>query len=439
MDLTLGPYTEGEIGITAPLLNNRECPVCKQTHSSPQNYCIVLPNSKVAIGCMCRINTFYPNPASTMTPNAMNILYAQNVQINNITVYGKGADVDVQFGEIVPIFPDDPTLNMLVFKSFTSYLDDIEDVVFHLGKDKFGIGHSFNSKSPCIMQNQDELNYLLKWLASCIDGRKKEEIFTILTGDGRNGKGVLCDLMHVTLGGLNGYSLPIQASMLTSERPSSASPCPDLLNLRGKRWACGSEPEKKKSINGEFVKFLTGNDVISGRYFHENLNVDFHPQHALVIQCNAIPTMDAEDDAIWDRGRIIDFVYKFVENPKGEFQRKIDKNLKDKVKNWGPQFMLLLIEWYNIYKNEGLQPSPSVVAKTREVRKDNDFVLEFFESNYTKTDDYNHYVLCKDVSNMWKNKQGKNIFVKPKLREAALRFGATFDKDCEIRGMLRKA
>ncbi|RKO83285.1 hypothetical protein BDK51DRAFT_36957 [Blyttiomyces helicus] len=71
------------------------------------------------------------------------------------------------------------------------------------------------------MPNDEELSNLLKWLASCIDGLKTNEIFTILTGSGRNGK----------------------------ERPSSSSPC---------------------------------------------------PQHSLAIQCNAIPSLDGEDDAIWD-------------------------------------------------------------------------------------------------------------------------------------------
>ncbi|RKO93514.1 hypothetical protein BDK51DRAFT_38964 [Blyttiomyces helicus] len=326
IDLTLGHYTEGQIGIIARLLNNREGAVCNQTLRTPQSYCILPPNSKIAIRCMWRINDLYPNPPSIMAPNTMNILH-----------------IDVQFGEIVPIFPDDPTLNLLVFKSFTANLDDIGDVVYHLGKgnseeeffekyfednthdkeiwrkrekrldqiivrikdhDKAAViknaavnfkneSHGFEdildtkrhllcssngiyvfdkdefrearssdyltisagydlqnnvdienrnkfiSFLNSIMLNNEELHHLLNWLASCINGRKNEEIFTILTGDGCNGNSVLCDLMHATMGGANGYSHPISVTMLTSERPGSASPCPDLLNLQGKRWTYG--------------------------------------------------------------------------------------------------------------------------------------------------------------------------------------------------------
>ncbi|RKO85219.1 hypothetical protein BDK51DRAFT_42971 [Blyttiomyces helicus] len=192
------------------------------------------------------------------------------------------------------------------------------------------------------MPNDEELSYLLKWLASCLDGLKTNEIFTILTGSGRNGKGVFCELMYVTMGLSEGYAHTIQSSMLTSERPSSSSPCPDLLNLQGKRWVCGSEPEKNNTINGGFVKFLTGNDKISGRYCHQNSEENIYPQHSLVIQCNAIPSLYGENDAIWDRGGIIEFIYKFVDESVGVFQRKIDRGLKEKVKTWGPQFMLIL-------------------------------------------------------------------------------------------------
>ncbi|RKO86158.1 hypothetical protein BDK51DRAFT_47197 [Blyttiomyces helicus] len=250
------------------------------------------------------------------------------------------------------------------------------------------------------MPNDEEKQYLLKWLASCLRGFNTDEIFTILTGSGRNGKGVLCDLMAVTMGD---YGHCIQASMLTNKRPSSSAPCVDLLNLKGKRWVCGSEPEKGASINGGFVKFLTGNDKISGRFCHANSEISFNPQHSLVIQCNAIPTLDGEDDAIWDRGRIIEFVYKFVDNPQGPFEKKIDRHLKEK-------------------KEDGLHPSAAVAAKVRAVRKDNDPLLEFLENNYELVNDDSIHVLFSDMLELYK-RSVRNPLSRPKLSEAAKRFG----------------
>src|SRR5699024_5606999 len=118
-----------------------------------------------------------------------------------------------------------------------------------------------------IMLNEEALHYLLKWLASCLDGHNKEETFAIFRGTGRNGKGVLCNLLLNAFGGerSTSYCHNVAASMFTRERPSSSSPCVDLLNIKGKRIVLTSGPEKGKPINCGFLKFLTGNDVISGR------------------------------------------------------------------------------------------------------------------------------------------------------------------------------
>ena len=56
------------------------------------------------------------------------------------------------------------------------------------------------------------------------------------TRGGRNGKSLLVDSMAHALSE-KGYYHPLQASFL----PSSSKPCPDLLNLRGKRFACAHD------------------------------------------------------------------------------------------------------------------------------------------------------------------------------------------------------
>ncbi|RKO89862.1 hypothetical protein BDK51DRAFT_37723 [Blyttiomyces helicus] len=476
LNLTLGPIKDTDFGMTAELTENLYCPICNRNHDRPENIFLVTKDGKRMIQCKQNWGTIFPNPAVKISTNQMNVLFQHNVQIINNN-YGQSTDLDVKFDTILTIFPDDDELNMLIFKSFNNHASDIGNVIYHLGKHRFGIFNprfeenldnnryllsfrngvydlktgtfrksssldyltttidyelpkkvdkeirdEINSFIDSIMPNDEEKQYLLKWLASCLSGFNKDEIFTILTGSGRNGKGVLCELMSVTMGD---YGHCIQASMLTNERPSSSAPCVDLLNLKGKRWVCGSEPEKGVSINGGFVKFLTGNDKISGRFCHANSEISFNPQHSLVIQCNAIPTLDGEDDAIWDRGRIIDFVFKFVDNPKGPFEKKIDRHLKEKVKTWGPQFMLILLDYYKQYeKEDGLHPSTAVAAKVRSVRKDNDPLVEFLEEHYELTNNDEDYVLFADMLELYK-RSVKNGLSRPKLSEAAKRFGVT--------------
>ena len=69
-------------------------------------------------------------------------------------------------------------------------------------------------------------------------------------------------------------------------------------------------------MNAGFVKLLTGNDMLTGSYKHSNQEEKFCGQHSLVLLCNGIPAMDAKDNALWMRSRVIEFAMKFVVNPK---------------------------------------------------------------------------------------------------------------------------
>ena len=256
----------------------------------------------------------------------------------------------------------------------------------------------------------------------------------VFQGTGRNGKGVLRDLMAYALGGISETSSPtasyfhsIQASMLTHERPASSAPCPDLLNIRGKRFLVASEPEKGAGINTGFLKMLTGNDIISGRYCHGNAELHFSPQHSIALQCNDIPQMDSEDDALWTRGRIIEYPFKFTESPCEEHHRKIDETLKQRVSGWGPQFMVLLLEYYKKYRTSGLKPTIAVLKMSGKVRDDNDPFIQFVEVNLEKTGSDNDRIKLSEIltkaGNSYEIKNMKATTQKQRLRKAMQKLG----------------
>lgn len=61
-----------------------------------------------------------------------------------------------------------------------------------------------------------------------------------------------------------------------------------------------------------------------------------------------------EDQAFFEKCKIIDFPITFVENPKNDNEKKIDVSLKENFKNLRQYFILILLEYYKIYKIEGL-------------------------------------------------------------------------------------
>lgn len=274
-----------------------------------------------------------------------------------------------------------------------------------------------------IMANDSQVNYLLIWLASCLDGYNNDENFHVLKGTGRNGKGVLRDLIAETFGSCSrGYYGTIVSSMLTKERPSSDKPVADLLHIKGKRFLAANEPEKSAKINDGFMKFLTGNDPINGRWLNSNEEITFWPQHSLCILCNDVPKLDANDEAVWDRNRIIDFPYKFVANPVGDKQKKINKNLKTEMKGLGPQFMLILLEYYVKYKKEGLEPTEDVMKATDNVRDENDSYKEFIEDKLESTDNDFDRISQPEINkvcNKWMSENKKDEkFKKSSIKES---------------------
>ncbi|KAJ3224144.1 hypothetical protein HDU81_008726, partial [Chytriomyces hyalinus] len=258
-----------------------------------------------------------------------------------------------------------------------------------------------------ILPSHTEVTYMLKFLANALNGYNCENIFTIWTGTGRNGKGVLADLLAAALAVELGYFHSIRAALLTLDPPNANSPVPEILNLIGKRIAMGSEPEKGSSIKSGMLKLLTGNDRLSGRALFSNKEISFEPQHTIILQTNAIPKLDASDHALWKRCRIIEFVHEFVKNPTRPNERKINLFLREEVKTWGPQFMFMLLDWYKVYLEEGIQPTQAMLVKAVKTRADNDhflcWVMERIVAipgkhvhNRTAREDY--YQWCKNNS-----------------------------------------
>ena len=91
-----------------------------------------------------------------------------------------------------------------------------------------------------ILPNKEERDYLLTYLSIGLIGNQLE-LFTILTGCGRNGKSKLVELLKITLGE---YFGSVQSTLFTRPRPDANSPDPGLLSLMKKKIVIASEPRK---------------------------------------------------------------------------------------------------------------------------------------------------------------------------------------------------
>jgi P4 family phage/plasmid primase-like protien len=219
--------------------------------------------------------------------------------------------------------------------------------------------------------------YMWDHLASCLIGIKKEHAFNIYRGSGSNGKSILTDLMSQALGE---YKSTVPITLVTEKRNSIGGTSSEVIQLKGVRYAVMQEPSKEAVINEGIMKELTGGDPIQARALYSDSEI-FIPQFSLVVCTNALFEIKSNDDGTWRRMKLVDFIAKFVseeevhtDDTKYVFTK--DKSLKEKLPQWAPIFMSMLIK--RACETEGnVKDAPEVVAASNKYRQSQDCIAGF--------------------------------------------------------------
>jgi len=212
--------------------------------------------------------------------------------------------------------------------------------------DKSGeIGNEIMTFMEQLFPKTELCRYMWDHLASVLIGIKKEHAFNIYRGSGSNGKSILTDLMSQCLGDYKG-TVPI--TLVTDKRSSIGGATPEVMQLKGVRYAVMQEPSKDAIINEGIMKELTGGDPLLGRALYCDSEI-FIPQFSLVVCTNALFEIKSNDDGTWRRMKLVDFLAKFIsegethtDDTKYVFTK--DKSLKEKLPKWAPVFISMLIK-----------------------------------------------------------------------------------------------
>jgi phage/plasmid-associated DNA primase len=239
-----------------------------------------------------------------------------------------------------------------------------------------------------IFPDKDTREYYLKATALSFFSNRFEN-FYVLTGKGRNGKGVLDKLIKVALGK---YHYTAEPTFLTTIIRAGV-PNPTLSECNGIRYLSVAEPDNGAEnccLNVEFVKGLTGRDKITSRGLYEK-NKTFENTFSVFLQCNNKPTLNKLDKAIVERLKCIPFTERFLSNPDltDDHQHPVNDKLKDVVgsQKYINEFMLYMFEIAFANKNiEGCDFKVSELCKqsTDEYVEENNAFKFWFNSKYQK-------------------------------------------------------
>jgi phage/plasmid-associated DNA primase len=97
------------------------------------------------------------------------------------------------------------------------------------------------------------------------------------------------------------------------------------------------------------------------------------------------------DGGVIRRLKITEFVSRFVEQfnaqdveDKYMYEFKIDKELKNKLETYKTVFMCILLDYYRIYREEGIIPPDSVLKVTKKYENNNNNIKAFIDENIVK-------------------------------------------------------
>jgi P4 family phage/plasmid primase-like protien len=248
-----------------------------------------------------------------------------------------------------------------------------------------------------ILPDPEQRNYLMKAIASCLEGSNKECKFFINTGKGRNGKNLLYDFVGTTLGE---FFVVMEPSFVTKPREKANEANEAFMAAEGRRLICLSEPNKRDIIQSDIMKKYTGDKHIRARANHSK-SVEFEICFKMFLLCNGIPLLDKCDHAEFERLSVIKFESYFTENPKNKCDKKIDRDLPEKLSSCKAQMFNVLMGYYI---EEGL------IMPTR--IKNNTLI---YREKIKNADDVNSYIqerLCQNLEGQLRCKELWNDYIK---------------------------
>jgi len=246
--------------------------------------------------------------------------------------------------------------------------------------------------------------YMWDHLASTLIGTSVNQTFNNYIGNGQNGKSVLVNLMEIVLGEYKG---DVPLTLVTDKRGKVGGLAPELVQLKGKRYAVMQEPSKGDKINEGIMKQLTsGKDQIQCRAPYMIEAMSFLPQFTLVVTCNNLMEIKSNDHGTWRRIRAVPFKSLFTENPIHDdpdkpYQFLLDPCIDEKFDSWKEVFMSMLVE-RSLITNGFVKDCSIVTARSNEYRKSQDYISEFIYDRVVR--DVNGRVKKMELNNdfsMW--------------------------------------
>ena len=236
-----------------------------------------------------------------------------------------------------------------------------------------------------ILPDDDYRNCYLSILKSCLTGVKVEK-FILANGSGRNGKGLISQLMALLLG--KDYFYQGNALTLTKELQTGSNV--EMANMDNARMIVFSEPEENSAINLGVIKALTGEDSINARTIYSK-KTNTQLSSTIILEVNGKPNINGKiNDSAIERWININFPNCFTDNETlVDNITKFKQNTLYKKLEWRNGIRCALFQMLLEIKDNKINISKTIRDDTMNYLCNNDQLLKWFEENYDFVKDGN--------------------------------------------------
>ena len=233
-------------------------------------------------------------------------------------------------------------------------------------------------------------HFFLKIISTCFEAGNREKVIIVMSSPvGNNGKSVALKVIESIWGD---YTITLQRErFVLSTMKSAGGASPDIANAEKKRIGTVKELGKDEPLDIGVLKLFSGSDDIQVRTLYEK-GGDMKMMLTLIMMFNKPPCISG-DKPTWNRMRLIPFESEFSkdapDDPKEQWRQKhfkADKDIEPKLDQLKDAFYWIFLEYYKIYKREGLDPLPKKVQlATQAYKEENDIFEEYVNQELIDT------------------------------------------------------
>jgi putative DNA primase/helicase len=216
--------------------------------------------------------------------------------------------------------------------------------------------------------NQDLIAFLQRAVGYALTGETREQKFFLAYGVGANGKSTFVETIRAALGGDYSKQVNFGALMRGASESEQRS---TLVRLKGARFVTAIEAREGGSLNEVVVKQLTGGDTVVARQLYQE-EFEFQPELKLFLASNHLPSVNADDHAMWRRMEMIPFT---VTLPEEEWDLMLNQKLLTELDGIFAWAVKGAIAWYQ----DGLGVPPKVQKASDDYRHEMDDISQFLE------------------------------------------------------------